>query len=78
MENIHFKNLSFVICDGRIFLANVEGNLFPFVQVQVAGENKATGAKMIHTSEGDRLQYVAHELQENCLEIVQRSLLVET
>ena len=78
MENIHFKNLSFVICDGRIFLANVEGNLFPFVQVQVAGENKATGAKMIHTSEGDRLQYVAHELQENRLEIVQRSVLVET
>ena len=78
MENIHFKNLSFVICDGRIFLANVEGKLFPFVQVQVAGENKATGAKMIHTSEGDRLQYVAHELQENRLEIVQRSVLVET
>ena len=77
MGTFNFKNLDFKIQDGRIFLMSKEGNLFPFVQVQIAGENKATGAKMIHTSEGDRLEYVSHELQGDCLTITQRSPFIE-
>ena len=54
----------------------------PFVEVQIAGENKLsnTGAKMIGSSEGGRLKYVSHDISENRIEIVQRSecVLVRT
>jgi len=78
MEKICFKNFSYKIIDNQIFLMNNNGNLFPFVQAQVAGENKATGAKSVRSSEGDRLRYVTHILKDDRLEIIQRSDLIET
>ena len=78
MGKILFGNLTFKFEEDCIFLVNNEDKKYPFVQVQVAGENKQTGAKMIHTSEGERLRYVTHILEDDRLEIVQRSELVET
>lgn len=80
---IVFGNLTFVVEDEKIVLRQF-GNVYNdgnngFVEVQVCGENKDTrlGVKMVHSSEGRRLRYVSHAQTENCLEIIQRSALVE-
>ena len=80
---IVFGNLTFVVEDETIVLRQF-GNVYNdgnngFVEVQVCGENKDTrlGVKMVHSSEGRRLRYVSHAQTENCLEIIQRSALVE-
>jgi cysteinyl-tRNA synthetase len=46
-----------------------------FVQVQVAGENKGThmGAKMVRSSEANRLAYKTHTISGNTLTVVQES-----
>ena len=50
-----------------------------FVEVQLAGENKypCLGAKMVNSSEGNRLRYVSHTQTADRLEIVQRSPLIQ-
>ena len=80
---LQFKGLKFDIQEGRIYLYNFynfNGRAgAPFVEVQVCGENKDThlGAKMVNSSEGERLKYISHNQTENRLEIVQASELVE-
>ena len=88
MSKIAFKNLEFQIVDGKIFLTKC-GNivkkdgqdlgLFNFCEVSISGENKIShlGAKMVKSTEWDRLNYVSHTQTEDGLEIVLRSLKVE-
>lgn len=77
-----FKNLSFEIQDGKFILTKL-GNLCGLksgiAQVQVAGENKDShmGAKMANSSEGKRLQYVCHAIEDNVLSVLQWSDLVQ-
>ena len=81
--DIAFKSLLFTIEKNCVFLRKM--GLFTcknnngFVEVHIAGEHKKVraGAKMIASSEGYRLKYVSHCQAENCLEIVQKSDLVE-
>ena len=83
--NIEFNRLSFSIKDGRIRLtrygdiATSDGGEC-FAEVHLAGEMKDThmGAKMANSSEGARLLYLTHTIDENTLEIVQRSEKVKT
>ena len=80
---IQFKGLVFELVNDKIFLhtcgnyRNDAGRAF--AQVTVCGENKQShlGAKMFNSSEGERLTYLSHTQTENCLEIVQRSPMVE-
>ena len=79
---INFGSLCFEVRDEKIRLSSF-GNIafpsdMPFVEVQVAGENKDThlGIKLTNSSEGKRLRYVSHELCEDMLEIVQKSELI--
>ena len=81
-ERITFGNLYFEICEEQIKLVScfdLGSRGHRFVEVQIAGENHniARGAKQFHSSEYDRLKYVAHFFNENVLTIVQRSELVE-
>lgn len=75
---ISFRNITFSIEDQKIKISKF-GNLTDlnsgFVEVQVAGENKDShsGAKMIHSSEGNRLRYTSHSIEANQLKIVQKS-----
>lgn len=79
---INFKNLSFEIRDNKIYLTGI-GNLTGLesfiAQVQVAGENKVTdmGTKMVNSSEGLRLLYHSHRVEDHTIYIVQRTDLVE-
>ena len=81
-NSICFKNLTFEIVDEKIRLTKWGSfqNLsdYGFVEIQIAGENKIShdGIKMINSSEGARLCYVSHTLDENTLSIVQQSTLV--
>ncbi len=78
---LNFHNISFKIQDEKIRISDV-GNLTGlnsgFAEIQIAGENKDShsGAKMIHSSEGNKLKYIAHEINDNTLIIVQESALV--
>ena len=76
-----FGFLNFAIKEKEIFLLgkNVKGepDFFRFVAVQVAGEDRASGAKCLSSSELDRFEYVRHTLTKRTLEIVQRSPFVE-
>lgn len=80
---IVFKNLRFEVKENKIYLKSWGTLTFEngtdFVEVQICGENKDThmGAKMAHSSEGKRLEYVSHMQTDTTLEIVQRSSLVE-
>ena len=77
MIDIPFGWLSFKLEGERVFLSNSDGALFPFVEVQVAGEDRSRGAKMVHSSEGERFKYLRHSLENNRLEIIQASELVK-
>ena len=80
---LQFKDLVFEIVGEKIlltkcgYIAAPEGRTF--VEVQICGENKNThlGAKMARSSEGEKLLYVSHTQRENCLEIVQKTDLIE-
>lgn len=79
---INFKKLSFSIEDKKIRLIRCGHSEFapsPFVEIQISGEHKDThlGAKMVNSSERNRLLYVSHSQTENELTIIQRSELVE-
>ena len=80
---IRFSELKFDIIGNKIYLSEVGGFAQSegrgFCEIQVAGENKCShlGAKMINSSEGDKLCYVSHMLTDERLEIVQRTDLVE-
>ena len=86
---INFHGLEFELKDGAMLLLKTfDSRLTPypqfyssyrFAEVQVAGENHDVhgGAKQFMSSEGMRLKYVTHRMEENRLEIVQRSELVE-
>lgn len=86
MKNMKIScgKLNFEIINGKIFLTEagncVKGNSRPFVEVQIAGENKIShwGVKMINSSEGAKLKYVSHEEKDGVLSIVQESELVRT
>ena len=71
---ICFSKLKFQIVKNKICIANEN-----FVEVQICGENKDThlGAKMVNSSEGNRLCYVSHIQTDTMLEIVQKSELLE-
>ena len=68
-----FQNLKFFVKDDKI---TIDG--LPIAEVHIAGEKKDShfGLKMIHSSEGERLNYVSHTLSGDVLEIVQKSDLV--
>lgn len=76
------KNVSFEVVDGMVFISelgdlkNLHSN---FAEVQIAGENKNTdmGGKMVHSSEGRRLMYHSHWIDDDIISVVQRSELVE-
>lgn len=80
---IDFQSLQFFIQGNKIRLTKIGAISNPdggkFVEVQIAGENKDThlGAKMVRSSESERLCYVSHERTKNTLKIVQRSALIE-
>ncbi|MBQ7378151.1 MAG: alpha-galactosidase [Clostridia bacterium] len=82
--NINFGHLRFGIENERIYLIGIGQTDFvdrgPFCEVQIAGEIKDShlGIKMIKSSEGKKLRYVAHTQTQNELEIVQQSELVRT
>ena len=79
---IRFQNLIFQVTDGKLRLTDC-GHFHSekgrgIAEVQIAGENKPThmGAKLIRSSEGDRLKYVSHDLTDRVLCIIQESELV--
>ena len=79
---IEFKNLTFEIEDGKIFLSrigNLSGLHSRIAEVQLAGENKITdmGVKMVNSSEGPHLVYDVHAVEGDTLCIIQRSTLVK-
>jgi alpha-galactosidase len=79
---LNYKSLVFSIDDNKITLTKYGPFVLensPFVEVQICGENKFThlGVKMVNSSEGRRLRYISHVQTKNCLEIVQRTALVE-
>ena len=79
---INFASLNFEIVNGRVFLTEagncIKGISRPFVEVQIAGENKIShmGVKMINSSEGAKLRYTSHEEKNGVLSIIQESDLV--
>ncbi len=72
--NISVKKLNITVDGSR---ARIGG--FPFVEAQIVGEGKDShlGAKMVHSSEGGRFQYVSHVLENGKLTVVQRSEKLE-
>ena len=85
-----FGVLKFSIVDEKIYMIGcgsfqideqneTQTDAYRFVEIQVAGEHKDShmGIKMGISSEGSLLKYVSHRITENCLEIIQRSKLVE-
>ncbi len=81
--NIHFRNLTFDITDGKVRLRRFGridcGDGGVFAEIQVAGENKPThmGTKPACSSEGGRLTYVRHRMDDRALTITQASGLVQ-
>ena len=79
-----FFDLVFEITDDKIFWRSFGKLDFdvdnPFVEVGVAGEIKPShmGAKLVCSSEGDRLKYISHSICAKKLTIIQRSTVVET
>lgn len=82
--NIVFKNLLFEISDSKIILQKYceFKNLSQsgFVEVHIAGENKATheGIKLTNSSEGKKLKYISHTICKNVLSVIQESSLIRT
>lgn len=80
-----FHDLEFKTIGDRIFLVKAfcgekafdeyHEKLANFVEVQIAGENKDShfGSKTIKSSEGSKLKYVSHSLDNNVLSIEQCS-----
>lgn len=68
-----FSFLKFVVSDEKIYLKGCENKLFPFTEINVAGENKDShfGVKTICASESD-LRYVSHGISNNSLAVVQQ------
>lgn len=79
---LKFGILEFEILQDRIVLKKcgelVNRKNTPFVEVQVSGENKKShlGAKLVASSEGNRLKYVSHLQTGNRLEIIQKSEII--
>lgn len=79
---IRFQALRFDVTDDKLRLTDCahfhseKGR--GIAEIQIAGENKPThmGAKLIRSSEGDRLRYVSHETNGRVLFMVQESELV--
>lgn len=74
-----FSFLEFAVVGEKVFLKGSAGNLFSFVEINVAGENKDShfGVKTISSSECGSLKYISHDLRDNSLTIVQRGEHVE-
>lgn len=75
---LQFKNLSFAEAGHSIKIQKIDcfADLEScFVEVQLAGENKDThmGAKMVRSSEANRLTYQTHRISGNTLTVVQES-----
>jgi len=78
-----FKNLTFEITDGRIFLRSV-GNVlstrpYVFSELQLAGNNKDNhlGIKQDNLSESTTLKFLEKKEKENFLEIIQGNNQIE-
>ncbi len=72
----NFRSLKFEETDGALTLFG-----FPFVEINIAGRNKpytfcAVGGKLISSSEGTRLVYSSHRLEQNSLVVVQENDLI--
>jgi len=69
--DIKFNRLT--ICVDERGKATING--FPFVEAQISGENKDShlGAKMICSSQAEKLRYDSHEIKGNVLSVTQRS-----
>lgn len=82
---IEFGELKFETIGEKIRLVSAFGfsvmdkNLGFFTEVQIAGENHDIhgGAKQFMSSEGEKLDYVSHDIKDNQLTIVQRDDLIE-
>ena len=79
---IDFKNISFEIEDGRVFLTrigNLHGLKSEICQVHISGGIKKThkGVKLCDSSEGALFRYVSHSVCDNKLVIVQASDTIE-
>lgn len=79
---LEFHNIRFNIEDNKIKITDfgcLKGLNSGFAEIQIAGENKNThlGAKMIRSSESDRLTYVSHRIAGNTLTVVQESPFVQ-
>jgi len=80
---IKFNSLEFNVTDEKIFMSTCGSfqskNQGSFVEVQIAGENKliSAGSKMACSSEGENFNYISHALQDNTLEIVQETELIQ-
>lgn len=75
---LEFKSLSFSLAENVVKLQNAgtfSGLDSGISQIQIAGENKDThmGAKMVNSSEGNRLVYKTHTISGNVLTLVQES-----
>ncbi len=80
---IKFKSLEFNMVNEKITMSTCGSfqskNQGSFVEVQIAGENKliSAGSKMACSSEGEHFRYISHTLQDNTLEIIQRTNLIQ-
>ena len=79
---LSFKHLSFQEADGKILLSKIgklENLESPFVEVQIAGENKIShmGNKLVSTSEGNRLTFVSSSIKDHTMVILQESPIIQ-
>lgn len=74
MSDILIKKLKITVENGRATIGGL-----PFVEAQICGEDKDShlGAKMVHSSEGIRFNYISHSLDNGKLVVVQRSEKLE-
>jgi hypothetical protein len=80
--NIDFRDLQFEINAGKVRMRRFGcvdcGPGGVFTEIQIAGENKPShmGMKAACSSEGGRLNYAGHSMDECTLTIMQESALV--
>lgn len=89
-REFRFGKMKFSIIDEKIYMTefgtfqsidenDISSGAYRFAEVQVAGEHKNSheGIKMNISSEGALFKYVSHKIEEDILEIIQRSELLE-
>ena len=89
-REFRFGKMKFSIIDEKIYMTefgtfqsidenDISSGAYRFAEVQVEGEHKNSheGIKMNISSEGALFKYVSHKIEEDILEIIQRSELLE-